>query len=343
MAIPSGYSLVLTKTGSSVGPGSKFYVVVEIYGKDTGSSYDTYIRRYVHVDVGTNGFGGTNLTIGWSPGSVSLTTTGNYAIYDMHWKDFTYGTSEPVQAKDAIGYYTSGSGNYYESYVSFTYTAPTPTTYTITYNANGGSGAPSSQTKTYGKALTLSSTIPTRSGYNFLGWATSSTATTATYLAGASYTANASATLYAVWATAVTYTVTYNANGGTGAPSSQTKEYGVSITLSSTKPTRSGYTFLGWGLSSTSKSARYVASATYAVNEDAVLYAVWKNNTQKIKIYSDDVVQAFEFIEDPSIDEFKIYKNGSFYVNKLIENENGAFSMTNDGVMTIYELKEDNG
>ena len=74
------------------------------------------------------------------------------------------------------------------------------TSYTVKYNANGGSGAPSAQTKWYGTALTLSTTKPTRSGYTFKGWATSSTATSATYSAGGSYTANAAATLYAVWA-----------------------------------------------------------------------------------------------------------------------------------------------
>lgn len=73
-----------------------------------------------------------------------------------------------------------------------------PQTYTISYNANGGSGAPSSQTKTYGITLVLSSTTPTRSGYNFLGWATSSTATSANYSAGGNYVDNNSATLYAV-------------------------------------------------------------------------------------------------------------------------------------------------
>ena len=78
-------------------------------------------------------------------------------------------------------------------------------TYTVSYNANGGSGAPSSQTKTWGTALTLSSTKPTRMGYAFKGWATSSSSTTVAYAAGASYTANAAATLYAVWeATAAT-------------------------------------------------------------------------------------------------------------------------------------------
>lgn len=71
--------------------------------------------------------------------------------------------------------------------------------YKVTFNANSGSGAPSAQTKWINETLTLSTVKPTRSGYTFLGWATSSSATSATYAAGGSYTANAAATLYAVW------------------------------------------------------------------------------------------------------------------------------------------------
>ena len=77
--------------------------------------------------------------------------------------------------------------------------ADQPTTYTVSYNANGGSGAPSAQTKTKDISLTLSTTRPTRAGYNFLGWATSSSATSAQYQPGSTYTANANITLYAVW------------------------------------------------------------------------------------------------------------------------------------------------
>ena len=129
--------------------------------------------------------------------------------------------------------------------------------YTISFNANGGSGAPSSQTKTYGLDLTLSSTKPTRSGYTFKGWGTSSSSTTASYQPGGKYTSNSSATLYAVWESnaPTTYTVSYNAHGGSGAPASQTKTHGVTLTLSSTKPTRSGYSFLGWSTSSSAKTA----------------------------------------------------------------------------------------
>ena len=72
-------------------------------------------------------------------------------------------------------------------------------TFTITYNANGGADAPSPQTKESGKALTLSSTEPTRQGYTFLGWATSSGASSAQYNAGSSFTVDANTTLYAVW------------------------------------------------------------------------------------------------------------------------------------------------
>lgn len=95
-------------------------------------------------------------------------------------------------------YYTSYSSGYHESIVEFDW-YPTLPTYTIQYNANGGQGAPSNQTKEYGTAVTLSTSIPTRENYNFVGWATSSTATSAAYQAGDSYTANAAVKLYAVW------------------------------------------------------------------------------------------------------------------------------------------------
>lgn len=174
--------------------------------------------------------------------------------------------------------YTSNSGT--TLYAIWTANVPEPETYTISYNANGGSGAPSAQVKTENVTLTLSSTKPTRSGYTFKGWSTSKTATSPTYSAGGSYTTNASATLYAVWEqnAPTTYTVSYNANGGSGAPSSQTKTQNVTLTLSSTKPTRSGYTFLGWSTSSTATSPTYYASGSYTANASVTLYAVWSKN-----------------------------------------------------------------
>ena len=95
------------------------------------------------------------------------------------------------------GYGTSWNGNYSASF-SGSISCPART-YSVAYNANGGSGAPSSQTKTYNVALTLSSTKPTRTGYSFVQWNTSSDGTGTNYASGASYTTNAAVTLYAQW------------------------------------------------------------------------------------------------------------------------------------------------
>ncbi len=152
----------------------------------------------------------------------------------------------------------------------------TANTYIVKYDANGGSGVPANQTKTYGQTLTLSSTKPTRSGYTFKNWNTKANGTGTSYSAGASYTANAAVTLYAQWTQNVptTYTLTYNANGGSGVPSSQTGN--GSITLSSAKPTRSGYTFLGWTTNASATTAQYQPGASYNLTANTTLYAVWK-------------------------------------------------------------------
>lgn len=161
-------------------------------------------------------------------------------------------------------------------------------TYTISYNANGGSGAPSSQTKTHGTSLTLSSTKPTRSGYAFQGWGTSTTDTTVDYAAGASYTANAGDTLYAIWKK--TITLSYGANNGSGAPSNQTASVynattSYKFTISSTKPTRTGYTFLGWSTSSTATTASYSSGGTITLSSSDTLYAVWRENVLTVIYY----------------------------------------------------------
>lgn len=154
------------------------------------------------------------------------------------------------------------------------------TDYTLSYNANGGSGAPSSQTGTGVGSYTfpISNAKPTRSGYTFLGWSLSSTATAASYQPGGSITLTASDILYAVWK-ANTYTVSYNANGGSGAPSNQTKTYGVTLTLSNTKPTRTGYTFSAWNTAQNGSGTSYAPGGSYTANAAVTLYAQWTVNT----------------------------------------------------------------
>lgn len=114
----------------------------------------------------------------------------------------TYTISKSTSAKTVtLGVTTTNSSGYMDgtSSASVSINVPALASYSVTYNANGGSGAPATQTKYYGQTLTLSATKPTRSGYLFLGWNTSSSATTALYQPGASYTSNAALALYAVW------------------------------------------------------------------------------------------------------------------------------------------------
>ena len=149
------------------------------------------------------------------------------------------------------------------------------TQYNISYNANGGSGAPSAQSKYHGSTLTLRSAKPTRTGYIFKGWSTSSTATKASYQPGDNYTSNSNVTLYAVWEK-IQYNISYDANGGSGAPSDQSKYYGSTLTLRSAKPTRTGYIFKGWSTSSTATKASYQPGDNYTSNSNVTLYAVWE-------------------------------------------------------------------
>ena len=85
------------------------------------------------------------------------------------------------------------------------------------------------------------------------------------------------------------YTVSYNANGGSGAPSSQTKWKDQTLTLSSTKPTRTGYTFKGWALSKADADNGtwyYQAGGTCGKNENLALYATWEEHKLTVNYYS---------------------------------------------------------
>ena len=178
--------------------------------------------------------------------------------------------STRVTPIDGYGSVTTG----WESATCYV-TVGAKTSYAVKYNANGGSGAPDNQTKWHGTSLTLSSTKPSRTGYTFQGWGTSASDTSVDYAAGASYTANAAITLYAIWK-ANTYTISFDANGGSNAPSSVTKTYGVALTLPTTVPTRTNYNFLGWSTSSTAATATYAAGGSFTTNAATTLYAVWE-------------------------------------------------------------------
>lgn len=72
------------------------------------------------------------------------------------------------------------------------------------------------------------------------------------------------------------YRITYNANGGSNAPSPQKFSSGSKVKISSQVPVRSSYTFEGWGKSSKSTVVSYYSGKSYIFNKNMKLYAVWK-------------------------------------------------------------------
>lgn len=80
---------------------------------------------------------------------------------------------------------------------SFTINAKTH--HTISFNANGGSGQPGNITKWYGEQITIPSTIPKRTNYEFLGWSSTQNGSVAYRPGGSYWVPDANATYYAVW------------------------------------------------------------------------------------------------------------------------------------------------
>ena len=162
-------------------------------------------------------------------------------------------------------------------------------TYSLVYNLDGGTGSITDSTFKVGDKVTISSTVPVKAGYKFLGWSTKKSASSASYKAGEEVTLNdaydGKVTLYAVWQ-GKTYTVKYDSNGGTGSMDDSVFKLATDVKLSNNKFSKENYTFIGW---STSKGGEVTYTNEAKVKDlggegDIVtLYAVWKSNTYTIK------------------------------------------------------------
>jgi uncharacterized repeat protein (TIGR02543 family) len=148
-------------------------------------------------------------------------------------------------------------------------------TYSIAFDANGGSGSMSAQSLKSGATEILTANAFYRTGYSFEGWATSASGTVA-YFDKASYTmGSANVVLYAIWSTNLSYSISFNANGGSGSIASVAAVSGSTIKLPANSFTNSGYYFSGWATTS-SGSIVYADQASYTVGtSNAVLYAIW--------------------------------------------------------------------
>ena len=152
---------------------------------------------------------------------------------------------------------------------SVTYYAQwTANTYTVTFNPNGGTVTDDTKTLTYGGTLGTLPT-PTRTGYTFAGWYTA--ASGGTKVTTASTVPSADTTYYAHW-TANTYTVTFNANGGTlSGNSSVTVAYGSTYGALPTAA-QTDQNFVGW-YTEDSGGTQVTSAAVMTRTEDHTLYA----------------------------------------------------------------------
>jgi hypothetical protein len=218
----------------------------------------------------------------------------------IHGTNLTLSSTAPTRATVGSTQYTfagwntaaNGTGTSYAAGATYTLNAAlslfaqwtvTNLTWTITWNANGGTGGGST---TQNRGVSHTAPPPgTRDGFNFSNWRNPATGFDILYTVndGGTFNPTSDLTFGAVWS-AITYPVTYNANGGTGAPASQTKIHGTNLTLSSTAPTRATvgstqYTFAGWNTAANGTGTSYAAGATYTLNAALSLFAQWTETT----------------------------------------------------------------
>ena len=176
----------------------------------------------------------------------------------------------------------------------------------------------------------------TRDGYDFAGWYTAKTG--GTQITAATNVAVGHRRVYAHWTAIPSYTLTYNANGGTGAPGSQTGKRGESISLSNTVPHKDGYVFYGWTTNAQQIDDDvlvWTAGSEFLLEGNITLYAVWGEipTIQPSSILYMDV-PATAYVDNDA--------SGDWWY--FTPEETGTYRFCSDaGVQTSCQLEDSNG
>lgn len=221
----------------------------------------------------------------------------------------------------------------------------------VTYKKNDGTTA-NADVKTYefGDAVSLAAvTEPTRTGYQFKGWGTTTNATVADFTEGTPIDFVTNKTVYAIWE-ANTYSVEFKENGGTGTMTDQSFTYDTAGNLKANTFTRAGYQFKGWAKASNAVSADYADKASVknlssVANGKVTLHAVWEALDQTINFdvnggdissKPDDIVKKTD--QDVEIDKVKAptrtgytfegWYNGAVKVTGTIKMPAGGMTLT---------------
>ena len=244
-------------------------------------------------------------------GGIITSTTGWTGTGASAYKNVTYGNTYgmlPNISKPGyslIGWYTSTSGS--EKITSnslvtinqtqILYARWQANNYKVTLIATGGAinstsgwtgtGASAYKNISYGSNYGLMP-VPTRTGYTFAGWYTSSSGGTQV-TSTTQITSTSSQTLYARWTTA-TYKVTLNATGGTITSNNGWTSSGSTATKNLTytsqygplpTPTKAGYIFAGW-YTSTSGGTKITETSRVTTATSHNLYARWTVSSYKV-------------------------------------------------------------
>ncbi len=292
------YTVSFNANGGKTTTSSKTVAYGSTYGTlptPTRAGY-TFVGWFTSVSGGTKIVSSTpvNLTSDqtlfahWSTSGFTVTFNANGGSTPTSSKTVTYGSTYgtlPTPTRTGYiftGWYTATSGGTHitsSTTVALTsnqtlYAQWSTSGYTVTFNANGGSTSTSSKIVSFGSTYG-SLPIPTRTGYSFVGWYTATSGGTL-ITSSSTVVITSNQTLYAVW-NANSYTVNFNANGGTLYTYSKTVYYGSSYgTLPS--PTRAGYNFNGW-YTATSGGTRITEYSTVYLTSNQTLYAQWGTNS----------------------------------------------------------------
>ena len=272
------------------------------YDGATGGNSTTSLSYTKTTAYAFNGWSANSSATSGSAAGSSFTPTSSGTVYAIWGSATNTYTSITLPTPTKTGYTFNGWATSSGGSVVSTGGAYTPTsditnlyakwtlnTFTVTFNKNGGNTpSPTSKSVTQGNTYGTLATC-TRTGYTLKGWYTAASGgTKVTSSTIVNLTANQ--TLYAQW-TANTYTVAYNANGGTGTMSNSSHTYDTSSKLTANSFTKFGYTFKGWATSLDRANAGTVDYAdkasvsTLATSGTYNLYAVWEIYT-KTYIYT---------------------------------------------------------
>ena len=151
--------------------------------------------------------------------------------------------------------------------------------YSMEYNLNGGE-LPTGKGNLSEYTVETSDIVlenPTRCGYEFVGWKfwdDSDVSASTNFSIKKGTTGNLS--IVAVWKALDSYTVSYDANGGTETSETQHKYKGESLTISSGEDLeRTGYTFVCWNTEKNGMGIDYNPNDSYRADADLRLYAKW--------------------------------------------------------------------